>query len=302
MRIRRRVAAALSMPLLAGSLAIAPAASAQGETCGLLTAAEVDTAFAATDTVVSTPGSAFCVFSGADAPRLLLSASPGEDLTQPKADNPDGKDVTVAGDPGWFSAGGSTLAVAAPGQLLTLQAYLDPAPDPATLQSMLTGLAMLAIPRLPAGPDPAQLERIKALIPADIDGHALTTQSISGDLLVGFMDPEDPRVQALDSALAAQGLTAGDLTMVGGSTNDGSDVGIAVILVNGADATALFQPVIGAILGDQSAAPTTQVQLGGKTVTQIAGEPVLHAYASGDLIFVVNGSAAFLDTFFAGLP
>jgi hypothetical protein len=300
MRLRGRLAALVSVPLLVGSLAFAPVASAQSEACTLLTADEVGAALGATDVTVGTGGSAFCVFSGASS--LLISASPGADLTQARTDNPEGTEITVAGDPGWFSADASSLAVAAGSQLLTLQAYLAEPPDAATLQAALTGLAELAIPRLPAGPDQADIDRIKALIPADIDGKAVTVQTISGDLLLGFMDPEDPRVQALDAALSAQGRTSADLTMVGGSTADDSGVGIAIILIKGGDATTLLQPVLSAVLGDQASAPTSQVQIGGRTLTRIEGEPVLHAYATGDLIIVVSGSDAFLEGYVASLP
>jgi hypothetical protein len=140
-------------------------------------------------------------------------------------------------------------------------------------------------------------------MPSDIGGSKLEIQTVGGDLLLGLMSPEDPRVAALIEALAAQGRTPGDITLMGGGTSaENDDAGVAAILVKGADASALLVPLVDALLTDGSDAPTSQVTLGGKQVTRIAADPVLHAYATGDVIVVVNGPDAFLASYFSSLP
>jgi hypothetical protein len=283
---------------LAGSATVASTASAQGE-CSLITTDEVIATLGVSD-VTSQGSGAFCSFSGGTT--LYVAVTPGTTLDSVKADTPDGADVTVGGHAGWYSTGPglAELAVDVGGQLLALAWYID---DVTGAQAPLVALAELAVPRVPAGPDPALVERLTALIPATLGGEPLEVQSFGGDLIVGFLEETAPDVIALREALATQGKTPSDLLLVGGETEGDTDWAFVMIHVNGGDATQLVVPLLTAFMDDSEEALQTQVQLGGKQVTRIEQpESVRHAYASGDTLFLVAAPDDELEGIFATLP
>ena len=112
--------------------------------------------------------------------------------------------------------------------------------------------------------------------------------------------------QALTDALAAQGKTPADILLVsGGLESDpgsGSDAGILIAQFKGADASTLMLPFLGAFLPEASTAEVTTTEIGGKQVTVVPVDPVIHAYATGDLAIYANGTDDFLARFFSSLP
>jgi hypothetical protein len=177
---------------------------------------------------------------------------------------------------------------------------------PDALRVALTELAELVLPRLPAGPSPEDVARLKGLIPEAIGGLPVDVQAFSGELFLGFGDPDDPNVRALDDALAAQGLTGADILVVGGGVEaeekPESDYAVLLVQFKDVDATSLLLPFVKGAIPGASTAEITTAEVGGKQVTVIASDPVIHAYATGDLLALVNGPDDFLAAFFASLP
>jgi hypothetical protein len=300
----------LVIPALAGSIAMAPGAVAQTPspappTCSLLTADEVAAAFAvATVTIGSWSNEFDCEFSGDVS--LDIDVRPGSDLAETKTGNPEGADLTVAGFPAWLSTDGSSteLSVDAGEQILRLDPWSVDVPEDMTaeaLRAALTSLAELALPRLPAGPDPEEVARIRALVPATIAGEAVTTVVATGELLLGNRGADDAAAQTFLAALADQGLGLADM-LVGVASVESGAVNVVVIEFPGADASSLLPPFLGLLaFGDETPEATT-TELGGKQVTKLTLEPPIYTYTTGDLAVIAGGPDASLAELFAALP
>jgi hypothetical protein len=298
-----RLLALLAIPALAASVAMAPAASGQSPSapppeCALLTVDEVADALALTTVELSSGSPYYCSFTGDTY--LYVVTQPGSDLERIKTENPGGIDLTVGGRPAWFVADSGSLWVDADGQVLGLSSYGGE--DTAALQAGLVALAELALPRLPAGPSAEDVARLEGLVPDTIGDEPVTTQTFTGEMLLGFMEPDDPDVRALSDALAAQGKTPADIVIVSGNVESDSDLGILVGQVKGADASALLLPILLAFLQEPPSGEPTTTELGGKQVLVVPSEPVIHAYATGDLVVYVNGPDVFMADLFASLP
>ncbi len=302
MRRSKRLVASIAVLVLTLGVGVAPPAMAQEEECALLTVAEVESALGATG-LEATGSSTFCSFSS-EGLALLMVVQPGGGLDTQREQYPDGTDTTIAGAPALVSEASRTIAVELPGQVLSISHYAElPWADAAPI---LTGLLELAIPRVPAGPSPEDIARLEALIPATINGSPITIESYSGDLLFAFMEQTDPGVIALNEAMAAQGKVAADVLFVGGETESEDDeYSVVAVLIKGADASQLVQPLFGAFAasGDE-AATFTPIEVGGRSAVRIKGaaEETLVAATSGDVILAASVPEAELESVLAALP
>lgn len=304
MRRVRRLLVSLVAVALATTVGLAPSASAQGEgECTLLTVPEVEAAFAITGVVSQGGSNAFCSFGGTAS--LLIAIQPGADLASQRSQYPDGTDATIAGLPAWVTETGRSIAVELPGQILGISYYGElPWADALPI---LTSLAELAVPRAPAGPSPEDIARLEALLPETINGMPTTVQSFGGDLLFGFMDQTAAPVIALTEALAAQGKTASDVLFVGRETDDDEDDhSVVAVLIKGADASQLVEPLFRAFAATSEGEATfTPIDVGGRTLTRIEGaseQETLVVATSGDVILAASVPDAELESVFAALP
>ncbi len=275
---------------------------AQGDECSLLTADEVKAALSMTEVQV-TGGATYCMFSGDSM--FSIASQPGADLAQQKAGYADAVDTTIAGNPAVSSEAGSAVVVGLPGQLLLANYYGSLAWDAAL--PAVTGLLELAIPRVPPGPDPADVARLQALIPETISGSPTKVQSFGGDLLLGFMDQTAAPVIALNEAFAAQGKSAADVLFVGGETEDTEDeYSVVAVLIKGADAGALLEPLFNAFSSSSDGQATfTPTDVAGRPAVDIKGatdQERLVAMTSGDVILAATVPDAELEAVFAKLP
>jgi hypothetical protein len=280
-RSRRAVAALVAVPLLLASLSAAPAAIAQGE-CSLLSAEEANTNLGTTDLVLSQGSSGSCTFTG--AVYLNVGITIGQTFEQIKNENPGGEDLTVAGFPAYLRADSSQLAVDLGDRLASVFAYGSGVTVP---RDGMIAIAELVVPRLPAGPDPAEVARLEALIPDTIAGQPVTTQTLPGDMLFGFADQASPAMVALNEELAAQGKSAADVLFVIGQTDDpDDDYGAFGILIRGADASRLIEPLFRGLSTSEEEPTFTPGQIAGRNVITIEGttEGKVTALAIGDAI------------------
>jgi hypothetical protein len=216
----------------------------------------------------------------------------------------EGRDVTVAGQPGWLRTGdfdsnlyidrgdGDTLSF----QLLSPPAGVDPG-------AALESLGALAFPRLATlvipTPTPEvivqQDPELAALFPTEIAGAALTTQTQTEGLSI---DDDAERAQ-LEALLAAQGKTLDDVS-IGFAFSMEPPFSITAIRVKGADASALRDPIL--TMSDVEGTPTP-AQVAGKDmlVATVSGQPQ-HVYAKGDVLWLVFAQEPILTEVFQKLP
>jgi hypothetical protein len=297
------MASALSAGLvLVASLALAPVVAAQGEApepdCALVSIEEVNAVLGAQLTFNDNSSGYYCSI-GADA-HLTISLLPETELGQLKEDlSGGGEDLTVGDYPAWWQDSSGNFLVAANGSVLFFNGW-SIAETSAEKVAFLTSLAKLIAPRVPPGADPDVAARLTALIPATIGTEAVDVSVIPGWFLVGAGDPIRPEAQTVFDVLAAQALSSADLVFAGGTADSGSSAIVAT--VPGADASTLLIPLFSAIVPAAGTAPVSTVEIGGKSVTRIGIEPVIHAYASGDTMAYANGPDDFLASFFASLP
>jgi hypothetical protein len=303
-RPRRGLLASLGVLFLTVSAGLAPVASAQEEpaqTCDLLTIDEVAAKFAVTGVeLTSASGSFYCYFGGSVS--FYVAVQPGADLEQQRTDNPGAIDVTVGGLPALWAPDSRTLFVLVGAQLLTLGEYGTA--EVSDLQSVLVALAELVIPRVPAGPSEEDVARIRALVPETIGDQTISFQSMSGEMIFGFMDAADPDVMAFQEVLAAQGKSASDVVVgIGQPADSDSGIGVLVVLIRGSDVSSLIEPFIRAFDQDDEMSELETVDLGGKQVLKASSEDTtIYGYAMGDIAVFVNGPDDFLADYFAGLP
>jgi hypothetical protein len=298
----RRIAAFATVPFLAASLALGAAASAQSPSaspaaCALLQVEEVAAAFEAEDVQLNGGSTYYCLFQGAVS--LYLALQPGS-LDPIRTQYPEGTEITVADHPAWFASDASTLFVESDGQVLSLASYGDL--SGADLQAALTTLAEAALPRVPPGPSPEDVAHVREHMPETLDGEALNVQLFTGQMLLSFLDPTAPAIVALQEALAAQGIGIEDIIVAAGNTTSGSDAGVLIVQFKGAEAAPMLEPFVLAFVPGADTASVTTEEIGGKQVTTVSAEQVIHGYANGDLAFYANGPDEALAAFFAGLP
>jgi len=297
LRLARRLLVSFLTVALTASIGLAPAARAQ-DTCTLLTVAEVEAAFGVTDVEVDATAS-LCRFSGGTS--LLVATQPGGELEDEREKDPSGVDATIGGNPALVSERARSIIAAVSGRLVGVT-YTGDAPWDAAVP-ILTGLLELAIPRV-AGPGAEDIARLEALLPGRIGGLPLTVQSYGGAIVLGSLDRTAPAVIAFMEALAAQGKTADDVLFVTAeSTRDYDDYGARVVLIEGADAAVLLEPLFQALASGGEPLSFTAGEVGGKPVTLVTtDENVLTLHAFGDVMFGAIAPGAQLETMIANLP
>jgi hypothetical protein len=283
------------------ALALAPVAAAQGEppapNCALVSVDEVNTVLGAQLTFNDNSSGYYCSI-GAEA-HLTISLLPETELEQMKADlSGGGEDVTVAGHPAWYQDSSGNFLVATNGSVLFFNGW-SIAETSAEKLALMTALAELIVPRVPAGADPDVAARLTALLPATIGTEAVDVSIIPGWYLLGTDVAIRPEAQTVIDLLGTQGKATADLVVVAGVADSGSSAIVAT--VPGLEASTLLGPLFSAIVPTASTAPVSTVELGGKQVTRFELEPVIHAYASGDVAAYANGPDDFLASFFASL-
>ena len=298
-RITRVVSAGIAF---VATLALSAVAAAQGEapvpTCALASADEVSTVLGSQIALNENSGGYYCSLGGDSA--LTISLVPETELEPMKADfGGGGEDLTVAGQPAWWQESSGNFLVAANGSVLFLNGW-SIAETAADKLALLTSLAELIVPRVPPAANPDVAARLKALIPSTFGTEAVDVSVIPGWYLVGVEDGSRPEAQAFLDLLAAQGMDAADLVVAAGTASSGSSAILAA--VPGLDASTLLTPLLSALVPAAATAPVSTVELGGKQATRIELEPVIHAYASGDIAAYANGPDDFLASFFASLP
>jgi hypothetical protein len=303
--MRRSIAAAslslaMTITVVAGSAAQSP-----GPFCAILSAEEVSTAVGAE--IAPTYGddrSCNYASSATDVFTALYVTNGGTQMDIAKSIYTEGRDVTVAGQPGWLRTGdfdsnlyidrgdGDTLSF----QLLSPPAGVDPG-------AALESLGALAFPRLATlvipTPTPEvivqQDPELAALFPTEIAGAALTTQTQTEGLSI---DDDAERAQ-LEALLAAQGKTLDDVS-IGFAFSMEPPFSITAIRVKGADASALRDPIL--TMSDVEGTPTP-AQVAGKDmlVATVSGQPQ-HVYAKGDVLWLVFAQEPILTEVFQKLP
>jgi hypothetical protein len=298
-RTRRGLIAGTAIVTLFG---LAPVAAAQTEatapTCALVSADEVSSVVGAAIALNENSSGYYCSLGEGSA--LTISLVPETELEEMKADfGGGGEDVTVAGHPAWWQESSGNYLVAANGSVLFLKGWgiAETAADKLT---HLTAVAELILPRVPASADPDLAARLNGLMPATIGGEALDVEIIPGWYVIGTADASRPEMKAVHDLLAAQGRSSADLVVVAGAASSGSSA--IVMSAPGLDGSTLLIPLLAALLPAADTAPASTVELGGKQVTRVEVEPVLYAYASGDLVAYASGPDDSLGSFFASLP
>ncbi|MFN8619616.1 MAG: hypothetical protein U0869_02560 [Chloroflexota bacterium] len=297
MRTRRLLMATIPLVLALGGAPTAMAQDAASTDCSLLTAQEVETALGASDLTVTGTGS-FCVFSGDQT--LYVAIQPGVDLSGQREQLSDEVETEIGGLPALTTEASSGVVVELPGSIMAIN--YSGSKTWAEVLPVLKSLAELAIPRVPAGPSAEDTDRLKALLPTSINDGPVTLQTFSGDLLMGFMDPESPAVVALDEALAAQGKTAKDILLVGVQTDaTDDDSSVVAIWVDGADMSTLLEPFFRAFSDTGSDIAFSPIEVAGRPAVRIdrAEQTTIVVMVSGDTALAATVPEAELESVFA---
>jgi hypothetical protein len=128
-------------------------------------------------------------------------------------------------------------------------------------------------------PVPHDMPDLEALLPPAVNGSPMTFDSLKGD---GYLVGDDWST-SVTGFLTSVGKTPADLQVAEANDPDGAlDLVVTVFRVPGVDGTALRDALIKAYRGDFPTLKTSDVTLGGKTVTK--GD--FGADASGSFFFV----------------
>lgn len=127
---------------------------------------------------------------------------------------------------------------------------------------------------------------LEALLPDSLGGIALTKLSIAGTT---FLASGSPETKPFTDLLTALGKTPADVSLALGS-NDAMTV--VAYQIKGVDAGTFMSALIAAFTKDQGTT-ITDVNISGKAVTKIVppSGDTNYAYPSGDVMFIVAGSA-----------
>jgi len=174
-------------------------------------------------------------------------------------------------------------------QLLVLQLFGTP-PDGVDVPAALVHLAVAGLPRLAAipvppspSPEPAPSfygdAELAAMVPTDIGGSPVDTQTMSGADILANADPSDPylqaQLQALEDKLAGMGKSINDLSLAFGSfpTAD-SFGGITAVRLKGSDIGTVANDLLPLLLTDVLDPVQTPVIIAGKHVNIVTDGPL----------------------------
>jgi len=240
-----------------------------------------------------------------------VSASPSPAAGASTA--PCGIDLQISGVPALYLPEMGALLYVAPtaGSLFNLQLIGEPA-DGVDKQAAMTNLAELALGRLASMPLPTTqpvpsqqaLEgdaELEAMLPTQIGGVDVTTQSMSGkDLTTGGGVPAE-----FTAAIAAIGKTMDDVSAATGYAlgESGTYSAITAFRVRGTDMSSLQATLLPILLKGQGAEAETTLQVAGKNVTaaNVAGN-MTYFYPHGDILWVVAATDPALTEIFQKLP
>ena len=133
---------------------------------------------------------------------------------------------------------------------------------------------------------------LEALFPTTLGGTDLAVQSLAGEDAV--LDPEDR--PAVAEALGSLGKTYEDLTGAVAISPAGI---ILAYRVTGTDASAFLPLIMGVMVPD---AELGETQVGGKDVTLVGTDAPFYAYASGDVLWLVQAQEPALTEAIEALP
>jgi hypothetical protein len=155
----------------------------------------------------------------------------------------------------------------------------------------------------PGAPD------LEALFPTEIGGEPVTgLRSANGLELRQQFAPGVPATTQLEAILGGQGKTIEDMSVAtGGALTDGGPVTITIVQVDGADVSQLIGG-FGAFIMEDDGVQQQPANVGGKTVVVLTPGPdgpsldPIHAYASGDLLWLVSATEPLLSEILTKLP
>lgn len=195
----------------------------------------------------------------------------------------------IAGTALLVAACGSSAATTAPTTIAATQA--PPTVAPPTEGAPSEGLPSFALPSFHSDAD------LEKLIPTQLGGEAVTTQSMSGAQFMGTPNNE------FAAALGSLGKQPSDLSVAFGFTMDVSVIAFQIKGVPGSTILDAFKNTT------TDAGTLTDASLGGKTVKKLtpatSGEAASYIYTAQDVVFVVSGTTvtdALLNEAFSKLP
>ena len=167
-------------------------------------------------------------------------------------------------------------------------------------QAILTGLAELAAPRVPAQ-EAAAAGSLASLFPEEVGGSALIVTEVPAGQAAMMVGSDPGVLEQIEAALAGVGKTMADLEIAFGVSEKGQ---LIAYRVAGTDASVFTPLLIQAFLQGAQGAETTVQQIAGKdvTVASMGGQPVVHLYPSGDVVWAVVAAEPALSEFFTALP
>ncbi len=194
--------------------------------CGVLSAEEASAALGVTLTVGSSSDTdcswdSDFVTSGIS---LLVARDMGDFELDAQEVFPDGSLVDVSGQQAWYTPEGLALFVdLGDGMMFTIELFGTPA-DGLDVQAALTGLAVLALPRLAEIPAPTEMPEpssqgdpvLQALIPAAVGDAEMVVDVYTARDLMSDLDPADPdaasSITDLQTLVAAHGKGIDDVS------------------------------------------------------------------------------------------
>jgi len=153
------------------------------------------------------------------------------------------------------------------------------------------GLPTFALPSFHGDVD------LEKMIPAEIGGEAVVTQSMTGEVFLGTANSE------FTAVLSALGKQPADLSVAFGFN---ASIGVIAFQIDGTPGSAILDAFKNA---SQDVGSITDVSFGGKAVKKLtptdASDGISYIYTTQDVVFVVSGSSltdALLNEAFQKLP
>lgn len=360
-RGRSLVASLMSLTLVLPSAVVAPAVLAQDATpegpaptetfgvdlepvgeptafCGVLTPEEASAALGVTVTIGSS-SETDCSWDSdyiTNGLTLVATRDVGDFEFDAREIFPDGSLLEVGGRPAWYTPEGLALFVdLGDSMMFTIELYGLP-PDGLDVETALTELASLALPRLAEVPIPTEAPEpsfqgdpvLQALIPTMVgEVESIIDVYTARDLM--SEEPDDPGAASsmteLDDLVSAHGKSVDDVSFATADFATETAYGdLFAVRVAGADVASFQDELIDLVLqlNDPHRTPAT---IAGKAVTVVTegppppsvdpsaspdpsaepyddALPPSYIYASGDVLFIVSADEPQLTLVFEQLP
>ncbi len=139
-------------------------------------------------------------------------------------------------------------------------------------------------------PSPVAAE-LEAILPAEVDGVALTKDSTTADVIL----TDGAASRALVASLRTLGKSPGDLLLAQAYDETGTfDASILAFQLPGVDGTTLRKTILGTwLLADAPGVTSTEVTVSGKKVTRVSygdGGSTSFVYVHGDAVVVIEAA------------